>query len=46
MLGLDAHGNIVIDSNHQFPALMGGWDFLNKAGQEVTIADPLIIVYE
>ena len=46
MLGLDAHGNIVIDSNHQFPVLMGGWDFLNKAGQEVTIADPLIIVYE
>lgn len=46
MLGLDAHGNIVIDSDNEFPVLMGGWDFLNKAGQEVTIADPLIIVYE
>ena len=46
MIGLDAHGNIVIDSDNQFPVLMGGWDFLNNAGQEVTIADPLIIVYE
>ena len=46
MLGLDAHGNIVVDADNEFPVLMGGWDFINKAGQEVTIADPLIIVYE
>lgn len=46
MLGLDSHGNIVVDADNEFPVLMGGWDFINKAGQEVTIADPLIIVYE
>lgn len=46
MLGLDTHGNIVDDADNEFPVLMGGWDFINKAGQEVTIADPLIIVYE
>lgn len=46
MLGLDAHGNIVIDENNQFPVLMGGWDFLNSAGQEVTVVDPLNIMYE
>lgn len=46
MLGLDAHGNIVINSDNEFPVLMGGWDFVNSANQEVTISDPLIIVYE
>lgn len=46
MLGLDAHGNIVVDADNQFPVLMGGWDFLNSAGQEVDVTDPLIIVYE
>lgn len=46
MLGLDAHGNIVVDANNQFPVLMGGWDFLNSAGQEVTVVDPLTIIYE
>lgn len=46
MLGLDAHGNIVIDADNEFPVLMGGWDFLNSAGQEVTVVDPLTIVYE
>jgi hypothetical protein len=46
MLGLDAHGNIVVGADNQFPVLMGGWDFLNSAGQEVDVTDPLIIVYE
>ena len=45
-LGLDAHGNIYLQSDEQFPVLMGGWDYLNKEGQEVTINDPLIIVFE
>lgn len=45
-LGLDAHGNIYLQSDEQFPVLMGGWDFLNSEGQEVTITDPLIIVFE
>lgn len=45
-LGLDDHGNIYLESDEQFPVLMGGWDYLNKEGQEVKIVDPLIIVFE
>lgn len=45
-IGFDNHGNIYLDNNEQFPVLMGGWDFLNKQGQEVTIVDPLTIIYE
>ena len=45
-LGLDAHGNILLSSDYQFPVLAGGWDYLNSAGQEVTITDPLTIVFE
>lgn len=46
MLGLDAHGNILVDANNQFPVLMGGWSFLNSAEQVVDVSDPLTIVYE
>lgn len=47
MLGLDAHGNISIDANNQFPVLMSGWKFKNNVeDQEVTVTDPLIIVFE
>lgn len=46
MLGLDAHGNISIDANNQFPVLMGGWSFLNGTGQVVDVSDPLTIVFE
>lgn len=45
-LGLDSHGNILISTDHQFPVLMGGWDFQNKLGQEVTVVDPLNIIFE
>ena len=45
-IGLDDHGNIYLESDEQFPVLMGGWDYLNKEGQEVKIVDPLIIVFE
>lgn len=45
-IGLDAHGNILLQSDEQFPVLMGGWDFLNSEGQEVKVVDPLIIVFE
>ena len=45
-LGLDSHGNIYLENDSQFPVLMGGWDYLNKDNDEVTITDPLIIVYE
>lgn len=46
MLGLDAHGNIVIDKDNQFPVLMGGWDWVNSQNQEVTVVDPCTIIYE
>ena len=45
-LGLDSHGNIYLQSDEQFPVLMGGWDFLNSDNDQVTIVDPLIIVFE
>lgn len=45
-LGLDAHGNILIDQDNQFPVLMGGWDFQNQLGQEVDVVDPLNIIFE
>lgn len=45
-LGLDDHGNILLSNNEHFPVLMGGWDYLNKVGDEVEIVDPLIIVFE
>lgn len=45
-LGLDEHGNIYLKSDTQFPVLMGGWDYLNKDGDEVIINDPVIIVFE
>ena len=51
-IGLDAHGNIYLESDHQFPVLMGGWDYKSTAETitgdvtEVTIVDPLIITFE
>lgn len=45
-LGLDSHGNIYLQSDEQFPVLMGGWDFLNPDNDQITIIDPLIIVFE
>ena len=44
-LGLDNHGNIYLESDNQFPVLMGGWDYLNSKHDEVDIIDPLIIVF-
>lgn len=45
-LGLDEHGNIYLQSDVHFPVLMGGWDYINSNGDEVSIIDPLIIIYE
>ena len=45
-LGLDEHGNIYLESDEQFPVLMGGWDYLNTKEQEIGITDPLIIIFE
>lgn len=45
-LGLDSHGNINLDNNYQFPALLGGWDFLNDDGEEVAVIEPINIIFE
>jgi hypothetical protein len=45
-IGLDAHGNIELHSDHEFPVLMGGWDWLNDNKQEVPVVDPLNIIFE
>ena len=42
-VGLDEHGNIWLDSNDQFPVLMGGWKYQN-ADQTVDVLDPLTVV--
>lgn len=45
-LGLDEHGNIYLESDEQFPVLMGGWDYVNDNNNQVAITDPLIIIFE
>ena len=49
-LGLDAHGNIFVESMFQFPVLMGGWQYVSSSSafekQYTTVSDPVIIVFE
>lgn len=46
-LGLDAHGNILLESQDDFPVLMGGWHAKGKNSDELTmITNPLIIIYQ
>jgi len=47
-LGLDAHGNIYLDNNDQYPVLMGGWSYISSKDNEnmTMITDPLIITFE
>lgn len=46
-VGLDAHGNILLDNTDQFPALLGGWSFVSQPDQSTThIDDPLFIIFE
>lgn len=44
-LGLDGHGNIYLNTNNEFPVLMGGWSFTNNDNQTV-VAQPLTITIE
>ena len=44
-LGLDAHGNIYLKSNMEFPALLGGWDFITENNQSVK-AEAITITIE
>ena len=45
-IGLDAHGNIYLKTDCQFPVLMGGWEYMNNEGTLVTVADAVTIVFE
>ena len=47
-LGLDVHGNIELSSDHEFPVLMGNWDWKNDVSSEdqEIVAEPLNIVFE
>lgn len=47
-LGLDTHGNILIESNEQYPVLMGGWYYISSSdkNQLTLVTDPLIISFE
>lgn len=44
-LGLDAHGNILLERNEEFPVLLGGWDFKTEHNQLVK-TDALTITIE
>ena len=45
LLGLDSHGNILIDKDNQFPVFMGGWNWKTDDGTIVT-AEPITIIFE
>jgi hypothetical protein len=46
-IGLDAHGNIYLEANSQFPVLMGGWKYYDdKNNAFIQITDPLTIIVE
>ena len=44
-LGLDGHGNIIIDEDNQFPVLMGGWKWQKDVDTEV-VANAITIIFE
>lgn len=52
-LGLDGHGNIYLESEFQFPVLMGGWDYCYSDPNNplddktlITVNDPITIIFE
>lgn len=45
-IGLDAHGNIWLDNNDQFPVLMSGWQFSNGGTGTIQVSDPLTVIFE
>lgn len=44
-LGLDEHGNILLDNEYQYPVLMGGWSYRpdSSSDVQVSVTDPLNI---
>ena len=46
-IGLDDHGNILLQSDEQFPVLMGGWSWKNSENNIIySVTDPLNIIFE
>ena len=46
-LGLDGHGNICLESNNEFPVLMGGWEFTNDSEELQSVqAEAITITVE
>lgn len=47
-LGLDSHGNIILENDMQFPVLMGDWKYISGSNKEelTYVDDPLTIVFE
>ena len=47
-IGLDAHGNILLNNPNTFPVLMGGWQYISNAEhkQTTTVVDPVTIIFE
>lgn len=49
-VGLDAHGNIYLSDNSQYPVLMGGWQYISSKNnsERTTIIEgqPLVITFE
>jgi hypothetical protein len=46
-LGMDEHGNIYLENDYQFPAILGGWSYKssNEKDDLTYIDDPLIITF-
>lgn len=47
-IGLDTHGNILLNNPNTFPVLMGGWQYISNAEhkQTTTVVDPVTIIFE
>ena len=46
-IGLDDHGNILLNGDNEFPVLMGGWKFKSSTdNQLIHVFDPVVIKFE
>ena len=46
MLGLDSHGNILLENDRQFPILKGGFHYFKETDNSQTMLEPLTVIYE
>lgn len=45
-LGLDDHGNILLENDMYYPILSGSWNYDNGTDNGVTLSDPLQIIFQ